>query len=353
MFLRPSLHIIFLLILIMSKFLTKEQKNQLLRELRLEDKARYSDRIKVILLLDKGWTYQKISEALFIDESTIANYRRRYKDGGLEQLINDFHNGKKSFLSDEDSLELQSYLIENLYETTIEICSYVFKKYKVEYSISGMTKLLHRLNFTFKKTKGIPGKAKKSLQEVFVKKIENITNENLPIYFADATHPTHVTELSSGWILKGTEKDILTSSGRKRLNIFGALSIEKMDVMAKFYETINQDSICDFLFTLREKSNSDEKIYLILDRGPANRAASVIGIAYLLNIEIIYLPAYSPNLNPIERLWKFFKKKALKNKYFEKYLDFKKSCHDFFNNIEKYKKDLISLLNYNFNILGT
>ncbi len=67
----------------MYKFLSKEQRQELLDELKIESSRRYADRIRVILLLDKRWTYKKIAEALFIDESTIANYKKRYREGGL------------------------------------------------------------------------------------------------------------------------------------------------------------------------------------------------------------------------------------------------------------------------------
>jgi transposase len=336
-----------------NKFLNSQQRNELLRELRIEDKARYSDRIKVILLLDDNWTYKKISEALFLDQGTIANYRRRYIDGGIEELVQDDYSGKRSFLTDEEALELQAFLIENLFDNTSNICGYVSKKYGAMYTIAGMTKLLHRLNFTFKKAKGVPGKARKSEQEQFVKKLEEITNENALVFFGDATHPTHTTELSYGWILKGSEQNILTSSGRKRLNILGAISIDDHSVLAKFYEAINQETVCNFLYELRKKVKTEEKIYFVLDRGPANRAITVQDIAQMLNIEIVYLPPYSPNLNPIERLWKFFKKKALRNKYFEKFAEFKESCHNFFKDINQYKKELSTLINCNFRIMGT
>jgi transposase len=92
----------------MANFLTTEQKQELLKELKLEDKTKYSDRIRVILLLDKGWTYAKISEALFLDEGTIANYRRRYKEGGIEELVTDTYSGRRSKLSDKELLELQT-----------------------------------------------------------------------------------------------------------------------------------------------------------------------------------------------------------------------------------------------------
>lgn len=336
-----------------NKFLTPKQRQELLRELKVEDKAKYSDRIKVILLLDDNWTYKTISEALFLDEGTIANYRRRYKDGGIEELVSDDYSGRKTKLSDKECLELQEHLIEYLYDNTSSICEYVNKKYHVKYSISGILALLHKLNFSYKKTKGVPGKANKEKQEQFVKKLNKITNEKSLVYFADATHPTHQTELSYGWIMKGNEKEILTSSGRKRLNIFGAISIEKTHVITDFYEAINQETVSNFLCKLREKSKTSEKIYFILDQGPANKAINVRDVAQMLNIELVYLPPYSPNLNPIERLWKLFKKIALKNKYFEKFEDFENACFGFFDNINKFKKQIKSLINYNFKIVGT
>ena len=72
-------------------------------------------------------------------------------------------------------------------------------------------------------------------------------------------------------------------------------------------------------------------------------------------IEILYLPPYSPNLNLIERLWKFFKKKVLYNQYYEKFEQFRKSCLDFFKkkNLRKYRKELETLLTDNFGVVGT
>lgn len=64
----------------MNKFLTAQQKRELERELRIEDKRKYADRIRVILLLDQGKTYKSIAEYLFLNEGTIANYRKRYED---------------------------------------------------------------------------------------------------------------------------------------------------------------------------------------------------------------------------------------------------------------------------------
>ena len=77
-------------------FLTNSQKKHLRRQLSIERDHRYVDRIRIILLLDKGWSYDKIAEAFFIDKKTITNYKKRYLDDGIEGLINDAYVGESN-----------------------------------------------------------------------------------------------------------------------------------------------------------------------------------------------------------------------------------------------------------------
>ena len=223
----------------MYKFLEKKQRKELLDELKIERSRRYADRIRVILLLDQGWTYKKIAEALFIDEGTIANYKKRYREGGLERLIIDEYNTRRTKLSEVEELELSHDIESRIFLSTKEIVVFIKKKYNVEYSVRGCTNLLHRLGFSFKKSKGVPGKAKKKDQEKFIE-FYNSLNKDAVVYFGDATHPLHNTVLASCWIKKGKEKEIFTNSGRGRVNIFGAVSVYNQEVITRSYDTINQ-----------------------------------------------------------------------------------------------------------------
>jgi transposase len=335
----------------MYKFLNKEQRQELLDELKIERSRRYADRIRVILLLDDNKTYRNISEYLFLDDGTIANYKKRYREGGLEGLIIDNYSTRRTKLDQVEERELINDLDLKIYASVKEIVSHINIKFKIKYSISGCTNLLHRLGFSFKKAKGVPGKANKKRQEDFIEMYKSLKADG-KVYFGDATHPLHNTVLSSGWIKKGKDKEILTNSGRGRANIYGAISIKNLDVVTRSYYTINQHSVCDFLKVLRAKNSCGKKIYLILDQGPCNKALSVKRLAEKLNIKIIFLPPYSPNLNPIERLWKFFKKKVLYNQYYEKYKDFRMACSSFFRGIRKYRRDLQTLITDNFSAVG-
>jgi transposase len=114
----------------MGKFLDKNQKQQLEAELRRERGRKHADRIRVILLLDKGETYTDIAKFLFLDEGTIANYRRRFKEGGLEELLSDDYKGSASFLSLDDQIELEAHLQETVYLSVKSMLEYVKKRFK-------------------------------------------------------------------------------------------------------------------------------------------------------------------------------------------------------------------------------
>lgn len=71
----------------------------------------------------------------------------------------------------------------------------------------------------------------------------------------------------------------------------------------------------------------------------------------MLNIDLVYLPPYSPNLNLIERLWRYFKKKVMKNKYYADYNLFEKAVETFFQTFDNKIPDMKSLLNFKFGII--
>jgi transposase len=183
----------------MKGFLTLEQRAELLHELRVERHAKYSDRIKVILLLDKGWTHEKISEALFLDEGTIRNYRKRYVEGGVLGLVTDMHSGRRCQLSPKELQLLSVKLSEEICLDAKEVVAYIKERFEIEYSISGVISLLHSLGFVYKKAKAIPGKADREKQELFIKEYLRLKAKSEgKIYFADSVHPRHNSIISYG-----------------------------------------------------------------------------------------------------------------------------------------------------------
>jgi len=112
----------------MYKFSNKAQRKELLDELGIERSKRYADRIRVILLFDDNKTYKSISEYLFHDEGSIANYRKRYVDGGIEGLILNENNIKRTKLNLFEEFQLTNELDERIFTSTKEVVNHILKK---------------------------------------------------------------------------------------------------------------------------------------------------------------------------------------------------------------------------------
>ena len=335
----------------MSGFLSKNERQKLLSELRLEKSRRFADRIRVILLINQGKSSSQIGEFLFLDESSVRNYKKRFEEGGLEKLVNDHYIGRTGFLNESEKKQLEKELESQVYPTTQSVIDFVKEEFEVTYTVSGMTSLLHDLGFSYKKPKGVPGKIDVSKQKKFINQYNGVKAHG-PVYFGDSTHPMLNPVLSSGWIRRGKDFEVKTNSGRQRVNINGAIEIRSLDVISRSCETVNKNSICELLRAIRLKNPEEKHLYLVLDNAPYNRSKRVRDLAKELCVKILYLPPYSPNLNPIERLWKFMKKKVMANQYFQDLETFRKEVMLFMRGIRKYKNELSTLITDNFQAMG-
>jgi len=341
----------------MPDFLSEEQVLVLKQTHRSLKDKRLADRIKAILYVNYGLTYQEIAKLLMFDETSLSRYVKRFKEKGVEGLLKLNYAGHTTRLDLLEELTIKNYLRDNTKRTAKEICDYIYKTYGVCYSLVGAIKLLHRLGFTYKKPKIIPGKADKVKQEEFLKAYSQIKQNlsvNDQIYFGDSTHPEHNTKPSYGWILKGkiNDKVVKTNSGRERLNLNGALNFKEKTAIILNEKTINSDSTIRLCKRLLIKQ-PEGKIYLILDNASHHHSRKVKFWlkTHTRRLKLIFLPSYSPNLNIIERLWRFFHNKVTWNHYFETFEEFKYQTLKFFRNLKKYKPELETLLTDNFQLV--
>jgi transposase len=169
----------------------------------------------------------------------------------------------------------------------------------------------------------------------------------------DGTHPQHNSMPAYCWIEKGEKKEIPSNTGRKRINLNGAIDVEAFDLTIRENDSINAQSTIKLFQEIEVKYDKAPNIYIISDN--AMHYKSRLVKEYLVNsrITIEHLPAYSPNLNLIERLWKFFHKKMLYNEYYDTYDKFKQCRLSFFKHIDEFKEELTSLLTEKFEIIGS
>ena len=163
----------------------------------------------------------------------------------------------------------------------------------------------------------------------------------------DAAHFVHRAYLGFLWCF--TRVFIASPSGRKRFNVLGAVNAITKEVVIVTNESyINAQSICLMLLKLKALDLA-VPITVVLDNARYQKCKLVFGLAKSLDIELVYLPAYSPHLNLIERLWKFVRNQCLYAKYYAEFEDFKgaiESCIEQANTA--HKEALASLLTLNF-----
>lgn len=318
-------------------------------------KRRDADVVKAVLLLGTGWTEHDVAEALLLDEKTVARYVERYRQDNRGRFWQMDYQGSEPKLTESQMRRLDTHLQGRIYLTVAGITAYVHQTFGVTYCEQGMTNLLHRLNFTYKKPKVVPGKADAEAQRDFLKSYQALKKRKHPddpVYFMDGVHPQHNTVAAYGWIKKGHTQTIPSNTGRQRLNLNGVVNIESMQVVVRSDETLDAASTIALFETLEKKHPQAGRIYVIADNARYYRSRLVKTYLKRSRIKLNFLPPYAPNLNLIERLWKYFRKTVLYNRYYESFAEFKRACLDFFANIKDHRAALRTLLTENFEIIA-
>lgn len=318
--------------------------------------VREAYRINAVILLGKGRTATDVADALLIDPDTVREYHKRYKSGGVDELLRMSFVGSEALLDAAQLAELDAHLQTHLYLTAESVARYVEGRWGVRYTPSGMTAVLRRLGYRYKKAKLEPGKhPAPEVQAEFVEKYEKI-KENKPegavIYFMDATHPQHNPVLGSGWIKRGKEYPIQSNTGRQRLNINGAINVQDLSAEVRFDDTIDAVSTIALLQQLEQANPDAPQIIVICDNARYYKSKTVAEYLKTSKIQLEPLPPYCPNLNLIERFWKFFKREVLYNHYYETFDKFRGACRKFFDALDIFAPRLRTLLTENFQIIG-
>lgn len=217
------------------------------------------------------------------------------------------------------------------------------------------------LNFKWRKYRRTSG-GKRSIKELKALQEEFLANQLFPLlakarrggcelFFVDGVHPVQGFHQGHVW----SEKPVVirTSSGRQRVNILGALNALKPEMYSIAEEKyINSGTVCELIKFLRDE-HPRKQLFLILDNARYQRCEFVTRYAKRKNVNLVFLPPYSPNLNIIERLWKFMKSKVLAGKYHASKQEFKDAVNGFIDDFNEglFDSEVQSLLTTNFQIL--
>ena len=230
---------------------------------------------------------------------------------------------------------------------------WLLRTYQVAYSRSGLTDLLH---FTYKRTTPVPCQADAAAQADFLDELAvletHVEQGQAILYYADAAHPTHNTRCTRAWCAVGQERPLLTVSGREWVNLNAALNAyEPTQVLVEETHYVNAQSTRRLYEQLLAAHPDKARIYVICDNARYYKNKQLR--AWLADKPIcqVFLPPYSPNLNLIERLWRYLRQKIINTTFYRTKGQFRATVLDFFDRLPEFGQDLASLLTRKFHIL--
>ena len=164
---------------------------------------RLARRANALVLLDDGWSCDRVAAALFLDDDTIRRWHALFLEDGLEGLTRFESGGGASRLSTMQEAALKSWIGETLPRSTREVGAHIEREFGVVYeSRSGLIALLHRLGLEYSKPETIGRKLDAEKQKAFIEAYENLLNSLGPdeaVLFMDAVHPTHAARPVGCW----------------------------------------------------------------------------------------------------------------------------------------------------------
>jgi transposase len=312
---------------------------------------RVQEKMEAVYLKSQGLRHKEICRLSRISENTLRSYLRQFREGGVERLKRLDFARPASELADHRE-QLEDYFRQNPPRSTAQAAADIERLTGLRRGLTQVRKFLTGMGMRCRKLGIIPAKADAHVQREFLEerlrpRLRQARRLRRVVCFVDAAHFVHGPYLGFLWcfvrlVMRGP-------SGRKRFNVLGAIDAITHELTTVCNDTvINAVAVCELLRALAARY-AGLPLTLVLDNARYQRCAVVQQMAEALRIELLFLPAYSPNLNLIERLWKFVKKECLSCRYYEDFARFKAAIGECLEGVEgKHKPSIRSLLTLNF-----
>ena len=292
-----------------------------------------------------------MGRCLNISQPTLRTYLVEYQDGGLERVREDRSDRPSSSLAPFWQCLRCSFAVAPVPNAKAAV-ERIERLTGVRLSESQSRRAMKRMGMSLKKAAPLPGRMDEQLQLNFyeqemIARLAQAAKGDRKVFFVDAAHFVPGAFLGLLWCF--ARPFIKTSPGRQRYSVPGAVDSHTKEIVSyRSTDNINAQSVCELLTLIREKHPAIA-ITSIMDNARYQRCELVRSQAAILDLELLYLPACSPNLNLIERLWKLVKKRCLTNRYHPTSADFRQAIDKCLNDLASPASDqLLSLLSLNF-----
>jgi transposase len=341
--------------------LTAEQRKEIERRRKESLDRRVYQRLTAVLAVAGGKTREEVADLLGASLSQLGEWLRVFRNQGLDALCETHNKGDPGNLTPRQVEQLKAKVRTGCFRNSDQIRHWIESTFTVRYSSSGVKDLLKRIGVSYHKVSGFLWKADPDKQRAFVKRVGRHKREakgpdapSTRRYYVDACHPVWGLDLVyCCWLLVGQRFLVGMGSGRKRLNILGAYCPDDHEYIdyRLTRDNINGEQFVNFLRVVRSAHPGTERFILYVDGAryydsPVVREWLKRHPQFLLS----QIPAYSPNVNLIERMWKFLRAKAL-CRWHKTFEDMQQAVSEVLDHLEDYRGELQTLMTEKFHVI--
>jgi len=341
--------------------LTAGQQKEIERRRKGTLDRRVYQRLTAVLAVGAGKTREEVAELLGVSLTQLSEWLRVFRNEGLDALCAIHHKGDPGKLTPGQVEQLKAKVSTGCFRNSDQIRLWIESTFAVSYSSSGVKDLLKRIGVSYHKVTGFLWKGDPDKQHAFVKRVARHQREakrpdapRTRRYYVDACHPVWGLDLVfCCWLLLGQRLLVGMGSGRKRLNILGGYCPDDHEYVdyRLTRDNINGEQFINFMRLLRSLHPDTEKFILYVDGAKYYRSAVVKEwLKRHPEFHLSPIPAYSPNVNLIERMWKFLRAKAL-SRWHKTFEDMQAAVSEVLDHLEDYRGELRTLMGERFHII--
>lgn len=268
----------------------------------------FSIRLLAIRSLQKGKTIDEVADFMNVTPRTIYNWIRRWNKGGIDALANEPKSGRPRIINDAERVMIID-LIDNpskagqTHWTAVKLCGYLKAEKYLELGYSTFARWLHEQDYCLKVPRPWSTEQDAQLRQDFINQLDIVMQDgSREVWFADESGFLADPRPRRIWAKRGSKPTTPSNGLHLRQSIIGAVCPSSGVLAALVVEYVNSDVFQVFLDQLSEETRG-RKVTLVLDNASWHKTKML----NWYDIDPMYLPPYSPDLNPIERLWLLMK----------------------------------------------
>jgi transposase len=314
-------------------------------------------KLEVLWLKSQGLAHHDIARLAGVSRASVQRYLAEFRRGGLDAIRRSPWKGRLSAL-DGHQAALAEHFEQQPPRSVKEAKHVIEQQTGLRRGETQVRRFLCRLGLQPRRMAAVPIPPKTTAEE-HARTQRRFLDEHLEpvlaearagrreVYFVDGAHFVYAAFL--GWVWCAVRRFVRSAAGRKRYNVLGALhAVSHRLIRVANHTYLNAESVGALLQAVAEASVG-RPITVVLDNARYQKCAAVHALAASLGIQLLYLPGYSPNLNLIERVWKFVKKQSLRGVYHANYESFTGAIDQCLAELDTtHKAEMDSLLTHNF-----